>query len=163
TLVVNGFLAVRLWRASPRARRPIAPLYPQWFVFWNFAVFYHSLGAILGGGPMFCATRVYRYMHMSYPLGVGGAAVVGAGRGRGLVRRAGSAVADLVVELGRVEPGGVRDALARALGDPNLTLGLWLPDRGIWADEQGNEIEVPDDGERGVTYIGEALAVLVHD
>src|SRR5689334_11815126 len=79
------------------------------------------------------------------------------------MRRARGSVADLVVELGRVEPGGVRDALARALGDPGLTLGLWLPERGIWVDELGSEIDVPDDGLRGVTFVGEELAVLVHD
>ena len=41
------------------------------------------------------------------------------------------------MEFGEVEPGRVRDALARTLGDPTLVLGLWLPERGVWADEQG--------------------------
>ncbi len=44
---------------------------------------------------------------------------------------------------------GVRDALARTLGDPSLVLGLWLPDRGVWADEQGRELTIPSDGSQG--------------
>ena len=79
-------------------------------------------------------------------------------------RRAGrGSVADLVVELGDIEPGRVRVALARALGDPTVKLGLWLPDRHTWVDEEGAELEISGDGSRGVTYLGERLAVLVHD
>ena len=46
-------------------------------------------------------------------------------------RRARGTVGALVVELGDVPPGGVRDALARAVGDPTLELALRLPDRGV--------------------------------
>ena len=60
-------------------------------------------------------------------------------------------------------PGQVRAALARTLGDPSLVLGLWLPDRNMWADEDGREIDLPTDGSRAVTYVGDRLAVLVHD
>ena len=44
-------------------------------------------------------------------------------------------VSDLVVELGRApEPGRLRDALARALGDPSLELAYWIPDSApLWA------------------------------
>jgi hypothetical protein len=52
----------------------------------------------------------------------------GAGRG---------AVADLVVALERTPPGSVRDALARALGDPSLELALWLPERRAYVDHGG--------------------------
>jgi signal transduction histidine kinase len=68
-----------------------------------------------------------------------------------------------VVELGRVEPGHVRETLARTLGDPTLELGLWLPERGVWVDEQGRELSPATGEERGVTYVGERLAVMVHD
>jgi Histidine kinase-, DNA gyrase B-, and HSP90-like ATPase len=40
-----------------------------------------------------------------------------------------TAVADLVVELGEARSGTVRGQLARALGDPSLEIGYWLPDR----------------------------------
>ena len=67
------------------------------------------------------------------------------------------------VELGKVEPGKVRYTLARSLGDPTLQLGLWLPERDVWVDEQGRELAIPDDHDRGVTHVGDQLAVMVHD
>src|SRR5205807_38019 len=88
---------------------------------------------------------------------------VGAWFGLGRVRRARGSVADLVVELGAVEPGRVRGALARAVGDPALGLGLGRPGRWPWVDERGRELVLPEGGSRGVTYLGERLAVLVHD
>lgn len=79
-------------------------------------------------------------------------------------RRTGrGSVADLVVELGDVEPGQVRAALTRALGDPTLQLGLWFPERHRWVDEGGAELEILGDDSRGVTFLGDQLAVLVHD
>jgi signal transduction histidine kinase len=80
-----------------------------------------------------------------------------------LTRRARGAVGDLVVELERAGPGDVRGALARAIGDPSLELALWLPDRGIWVDEQGREVELPTGRERAVTFVGDHLAAIVHD
>jgi signal transduction histidine kinase len=82
----------------------------------------------------------------------------GAGRG---------AVADLVVELERTPPGSVRDALARALGDPSLELALWLPDRAAYVDHEGRPLELPRaETGRAVTVLGPAeapVAALVHD
>jgi signal transduction histidine kinase len=82
----------------------------------------------------------------------------GAGRG---------AVADLVVELERTPPGSVRDALARALGDPSLELALWLPERKAYVDGEGRPLELPAaNGGRAVTVLGPAeapVAALVHD
>ena len=42
-----------------------------------------------------------------------------------------AAVTDLVVELGDVSSGTLRDALARALGDPTLEVGYWLAAGGL--------------------------------
>jgi signal transduction histidine kinase len=82
----------------------------------------------------------------------------GAGRG---------AVADLVVELERTPPGSVRDALARALGDPTLELALWLPERAAYVDGEGLPLELPPaESGRAVTVLGAAetpVAALVHD
>jgi signal transduction histidine kinase len=80
-----------------------------------------------------------------------------------LTRRARGAVGDLVVDLERAGPGGVRGALARAIGDPTLELALWLPDRGIWVDEHGREVELPSGRERAVTFVGDHLAAMIHD
>ncbi len=81
--------------------------------------------------------------------------------GLALTRRARGAVGDLVVELGRAGPGHVREALARTIGDPTLQLALWLPERRAWVDETGQELELPTD--RGITYVGDDLAAIVHD
>jgi signal transduction histidine kinase len=71
------------------------------------------------------------------------------------------------VELERTPPGSVRDALARALGDPSLELALWLPERGTYVDGSGREVSLPAAGTgRTVTTIGAAdapVAALVHD
>ena len=80
-----------------------------------------------------------------------------------LVWQTRGAVGDLVVELDRIEPGGVRDALARAIGDPTLELALWLPDRSVWTDEGGREITLPRGPDRAVTPVGAGLAAMIHD
>ena len=76
-------------------------------------------------------------------------------------------VTDLVVELGETGSGTLRDALARALGDPTLEVGFWLPDRGNYVDAAGRALDVslPGAGRR-VTRIereGQTVAALVHD
>ena len=48
-----------------------------------------------------------------------------------------AAVTDLVVELGESRSGTLRDELARALGDPTLDVGFWLPNTGDFVDAQG--------------------------
>jgi signal transduction histidine kinase len=83
-------------------------------------------------------------------------------------RLARSAVGDLFVEL-RADPppADLRDALARALRDPSLTLAYWLPDFGVYADLDGRPVELPDEaGARATTLIdrnGAHVAALLHN
>jgi signal transduction histidine kinase len=74
-------------------------------------------------------------------------------------------VTDLVVDLGQARSGTLRDALARALGDPTLEVGYRLH-RG-YVDSEGRPLALPEPGSgRKVTRVergGEAIAVLVHD
>jgi signal transduction histidine kinase len=76
-------------------------------------------------------------------------------------------VADLVVELGEARSGTLRDELARALGDPSLQVGYWLPESAAFVDAAGRPLAVPDPGAgRAATVVerdGQPLAVLVHD
>jgi signal transduction histidine kinase len=76
-------------------------------------------------------------------------------------------VADLVVELGEGRPGAFRGELSRALGDPSLDIGYWLPDAAAFVDAEGRAFSLPDpDAGRAVTMIerdGERIAALVHD
>jgi PAS domain S-box-containing protein len=83
-------------------------------------------------------------------------------------RLARSAVGSLVVELGRtLPPGELRDALARALGDPSLTVGYWLSEAEVFVDHEGRPLPPPDpEGSRHGTWVernGERIAALVHD
>ena len=88
-----------------------------------------------------------------------------AGLLRAHLARAG--VSDLVIELEHTPPSGLRDALARALGDPSLELALALPNGRGFVDGDGRPVKLPeDDPRRAVTRIehdGELLAALVHD
>jgi signal transduction histidine kinase len=78
-----------------------------------------------------------------------------------------SAVTDLVVELGEARSESLGDALARALGDPSLEVGYWLPDGATFVDPEGRPVSLPGPGsKRSVTKVerdGQPVAVLVHD
>ena len=74
-----------------------------------------------------------------------------------------AAVGDLVVELSEVaSAAGVRDALARTLGDPSLELAFWLPGKGRYVDPNGKPMILPREGGRAVTEL-EGVAALVYD
>ena len=75
-------------------------------------------------------------------------------------------VGDLVLELEHTPPSGLRDVLARSLGDPNLEIGFWLPERQAYADAAGLPVALPEDDDRAVTMLehdGQPLAALVYD
>jgi len=82
-------------------------------------------------------------------------------------RLARSAVGDLMIELrADLAPADLRDALARALRDPSLTLAYWLPDFQSYVDLDGRPVEVPDRDGRATTSIGRDgahVAALLHD
>jgi signal transduction histidine kinase len=84
-------------------------------------------------------------------------------------RLARSAVGQLLVDLrDRGDPADLRDALARALGDPALELAYWLPEHEVFADLDGNPVHIPeDDARHAVTVLeradGSRIAALVHD
>jgi signal transduction histidine kinase len=82
-------------------------------------------------------------------------------------RLARAAVGDLLVELpAEPAPPDLREALARALGDPSLELVYWLPDYGVYADLDGRQVELPDLEGRATTLIDRHsvhIAALIHD
>jgi signal transduction histidine kinase len=83
------------------------------------------------------------------------------------VRLARSAVGDLVIELrGDLAPRELRDAIARALRDPKLTLAYWLPHFESYADLDGRPHDVPSRDGRSTKLIerdGAPVAALIHD
>jgi signal transduction histidine kinase len=82
-------------------------------------------------------------------------------------RLARSAVGDLLLELrSDLPPAELRDAIARTLRDPTLTLAFWLPAYATYGDLAGLPVDVPDPGGRSATPIdrnGQRVAVLLHD
>lgn len=149
----------RLVRATPRARRVLAPLLlagiavglravaecvftfvdrpfaNEYLFWWQVAAFLALPAALLGG---LLQARLAR-----------------------------ASVGDLVVELERTPPHGLRDALARGLGDPTLEVAFWLPERLAFADGDGRPVDLPAEGAgRAVTRLahdGKPVAVLLHD
>ena len=85
-------------------------------------------------------------------------------------RLARASIGNLLIEL-RAEPppDDLAAPLSRALHDPTLEIGFWLPEYEGWADRDGRELRSArprDDPDRSMTLIdreGEHLAVLVHD
>ncbi|MGW7380516.1 sensor histidine kinase [Streptomyces sp. NPDC054794] len=77
-------------------------------------------------------------------------------------------VSDLVTQLGRrSDTEGLQAQLARALGDPGLTLGYWVPWQQAYFDETGQPLNVAQRAAGRVTTTvegdGEPVAVLIHD
>ncbi|MFF4353047.1 sensor histidine kinase [Streptomyces sp. NPDC001530] len=77
-------------------------------------------------------------------------------------------VADLVTQLGlRTDTAGLQAQLARALGDPGLTLGYWVPWQHAYVDEAGRPLDVDRRAAgRVATTVEndrEPIAVLIHD
>ena len=78
-----------------------------------------------------------------------------------------AAVAGLVVDLGTGGPDTLACKLARAIGDPSLTVAYALDDGVTFVDESGRPVQLPAaDSSRAVTRFDDGdhpLAVLVHD
>jgi signal transduction histidine kinase len=150
----------KFWRASARARRVYLPLL--------IAAVAAALWAVLNGILTFAESPpdvVYDlfWWQVASLIALPLAMLWGLLRAR-LAR---VHVGELVVHLEETPVDGLRDELALALEDPTLELGLWIPDRGIYVDSAGAELDIPGDGEeRAVTFVeheGAPLAVLVHD
>jgi signal transduction histidine kinase len=150
----------RSWRgATPRLRVAIAPV--LWsgaaaFAFMLLALAEDNVGDPLGDIPDLLLDLTIAGVAVGFLVGVLRA------------RLARSAVAELVVELGRAtDPGDLRAALARALRDPSLELAYWLPDGGRYVDVAGRPFELPAESEsRAVSVVereGRTIAALVHD
>lgn len=149
----------RLVKAPPRSRRVLAPL-----LLFAIAV---ALRAVFEVVFTF-VDRPFAYDYLFWWQVVAFAALpmaMLAGLLRARLARA--TVGDLVVSLERTPPDGLRDALARGLGDPTLEIGLWVPERAGFVDPAGKPLALPDGApDRAVTLVehdGEPLAALVHD
>jgi signal transduction histidine kinase len=81
----------------------------------------------------------------------------------------GGAFRELVAELGKAPPRReeLRDALAKALGDPSLELAFWLPDSKGYVDPDGRPVDVwrgaPTRAVSEVRLEDRLVAAIVHD
>jgi signal transduction histidine kinase len=80
----------------------------------------------------------------------------------------GQGLGALMRRLGQAPPtGGLREELARALGDPSVELAYWLPEPGRYVDADGRAVELPlHDPRRAVTEVEREerrIAAIVHD
>jgi signal transduction histidine kinase len=161
-VVVGCVLLVRGWqRATPPQRRARAP------VLWSGAatgvIAAASFGADVIGWDTVSSDIDWAYLSLF--AAVPFAFLVGLLRSR--LNRA-DAVSELVKHLCETPwPGRLRDALARALGDPSLALAYWLPEQGRYVDAGARPLELPAEGSgRAATAIeldGRRVAAIVHD
>jgi signal transduction histidine kinase len=73
-----------------------------------------------------------------------------------------------VVELGEARPPtALKDSIARALGDPSVEVGFWLPERETYVTAEGEPLDLPSEGSGRATTIlqgeGRPVAAIVHD
>ena len=164
-ILASLFIALivrRLVRATPRTRRLLAPLALAAVVF--------ALRAVWEGVFTFVERPsgiAYDYLLWWQIVGfIALPIALLAGMLRARLARAN--VGDLVLELERTPPEDLPAALARTLGDPDLEVLFWLPERGEYVDTQGRRAELPAPGaDRAVTLLDhdddEPVAAIVHD
>jgi signal transduction histidine kinase len=163
-LLLAAVCVVRLGRASPVLRHVLATLHlaavPLLLVLAVQAAFNH-LG--LGATHPDIATAIWTvsvYAGLAHPL------VFLLGLFWAWARRA--RAAELLVELGCVSRlDEVEAALARALGDPSLSLGRWDGEARRYLTPGGQDLKIPEDGSgRTTTFLaadGRPVAAVVHD
>ena len=154
-----ALFAERTRRASPPMRRASAP------VLWTGAAMFAALAVTivndiaeepLGPAPNFARGLVFAAVPV---------AILAVLLQRQLAR---GAVAHLIVELGgAASPADLRGALSRALGDPGLQVGYWIPASHGYVDGAGQPFDLPTNDAGQVPTVverdGEPVAVLLHD
>ena len=165
-VTVLGVFAERWQSASPPLRRALAPVYCAGAV-TMLLMAATLLVTRLSGASLPGAADVGRVMFSATLVAM---AAVPLSFLAGLVRArlARFTVGELLVELGETRaPGGLRDALARALHDPSLEIAYWLPDHQLYVGVDGRPAELPVDGSGRVTTVleqdGRRVAALIHD
>jgi signal transduction histidine kinase len=156
-----AIVVARWWRSSAAGRRPLTPVYVAALVVGLRAIGQEvvvGLGIVAKGGD---AVRLAELASFALiPLSL----LVGLLRAR-LAR---TAVADLVIELGKTpEPARLQATLAHALGDPGLEVLRWSADRCAYVDDSGAAVEPSvRAGSRAVTLLERderPLAAIIHD
>jgi len=151
----------KLVRATPRARRMLAPLLIAAITVALRAVFESVFTFVQQPSN----TILFDYLFW-WQIGAFIALPLALLAGLLRARLARASVGDLVLELEGTPPQGIGPALARALGDRTLEVLYWLPERSRYVDTSGRAVELPKYADRAVTRLqheGQPLAALVHD
>jgi signal transduction histidine kinase len=152
---------VRRWRQAPPAqRRFLVPVYSAGIALAILLIVSIVFAAVAGRGDEWPAIAALVPLSLVPYLFLGTLI-------RARMIQSG-AVADLMARLSETpQPGELRDALARALGDPSLELVYWLPEDERFVDARGRPFELPGpESDRGVTKVerdGDCVAAIVHD
>jgi PAS domain S-box-containing protein len=158
-LLASLYVFRRRWKAaSAPLRRVLVPVY----LTAGATIFFLAIGLVIGSFSESSADVIFwivTALFASFPL----AFIAGLLSGR-LAREG---VGQLVLELGQAHaPGELRDALARALGDPSVRLAYWIPETESYADLDGSPIDLPKErGEEIATMVerdGRPVAALIH-
>jgi signal transduction histidine kinase len=163
-VVLIGFLGIftlRWARASGPARRTFSPVLVPSYVLVISIMVAVALNAVGAPDDVQLAAGITQALARALiPIGF----LVAILR----TRMARSAVADLVVELGDAPtPARLRDALANALGDPDLGVAYWSPVSATFVVADGVPAALPAEGSgRAVTVLerdGAPIAAIIHD
>jgi signal transduction histidine kinase len=154
-------LARRFARSTPSQQRALAPVYMS----GGLVLALYAVWAVLGIAQV--APGLQETLERARVVSL---AIVPFAFLAGLLRSrvaAASAMTELIGRLGQGRRrGGLRDALAEALGDPSLELAYWLPERQRWVDAAGEPFVLPSvDPGRACTpveHAGARVAMLVH-
>lgn len=155
------FVAVRWIRASDPSRRALLPMMAPTFVIL-VTLLIEAL-VILSDAPAalkeFLSGTQF-VVRAALPIGF----LVGLLR----IWMARGAVADLIVELGQTPtPARLREALAQAFGDPNLSVAYWSDQAGAYVGSDGIPFTLPVEGSgQAVTALernGTPMAAIIHD
>jgi PAS domain S-box-containing protein len=159
-ILAAAWILIRRWRAaSEPLRRALAPVYVTsgaTLLFLVISVALSSVSQAVGNVFWWILLFVFASVPLSFLAGLL------------RTRLARASVGRLVEDLAAApEPREVRTALRRALGDPSLRLGYWLPDSETYVDEVGQPFELEREAEGRATtpveHEGALVAVLIHD
>ena len=155
------FACASMLRASPARRRLAAPVIVPAAV---------ALGC-LGAAALHGVERGFRSNDATdrvlWAVQLASIALVAAGvaHGRVRARRRRAALERLVLDLGAVEAGSLRERLATLLGDPSLVVLYALDDEEGWIDARGHPASAAAEAGREVTPVssaGRRIAALGH-
>ena len=154
-----GILALRRRRRGRPLRRSLALLIDAFAL--GLVMIALLFGSHVFGGPAIAEIRwaTFATLGLAPPAFLLGLLVS---------RLARTTVGELLVGLrADPQPSDLRDALARALRDPSLTLVYWLPEFEIYADRDGRPVDLEKEGRGRTTRLidrdGKHVAALLHD